>query len=149
MRLNQVTVTRADLDAGWHFYCTLGLKPFVDARTRYARFVCPDGDSTFSLHRGANGGGGTSIYFECENLDDTVSNLKEAGLGFVSGPEDKSWLWREAELFDRAATASFCTMLDRTISILHGGSPAEGMLRGRKPTGSCGRRTRSADVPRR
>ena len=89
-RENQVTVTRADLDAGWHFYCTLGLKPFVDARTRYARFVCPDGDSTFSLHRGANGGGGTSIYFECENLDDTVSNLKEAGLGFVSSPEDKS-----------------------------------------------------------
>jgi len=73
MRLNQVTVAMPDLDAGWDFYCTLGLKPVVDARPRYARFVCPDGDSTFSLHQGESGG---------------------------SGPEDKSWLWREAELFD-------------------------------------------------
>ncbi|MEY9102430.1 hypothetical protein ABIA24_005403 [Sinorhizobium fredii] len=28
MRLNQVTVTMADLDAGWQFYCTLGLPVF-------------------------------------------------------------------------------------------------------------------------
>ncbi len=100
MRLNQVTVTMADLDAGWRFYSTLGLKPIVDARPRYARFVCPDGDSTFSLHQGENGGAGTTIYFECEILDETVSNLMRAGLRFVSGPEDKSWLWREAELLD-------------------------------------------------
>ncbi|WP_028004389.1 VOC family protein [Sinorhizobium meliloti] len=100
MRLNQVTVTMADLDAGGRFYSTLGLKPIVDARPRYARFVCPDGDSTFSLHQGESDGGGTTIYFECENLDQTVSNLKQAGLRFVSGPEDKSWHWREAELFD-------------------------------------------------
>ncbi|PDS77912.1 VOC family protein [Rhizobium sp. L43] len=100
MRLNQVTVTMPDLDAGWNFYCTLGLKPVVDARPRYARFVCPDGDSTFSLHQGESGGGGTTVYFECESLDETVGSLGEAGLHFVSGPEDKSWLWREAELLD-------------------------------------------------
>jgi catechol 2,3-dioxygenase-like lactoylglutathione lyase family enzyme len=100
MRLNQVTVTMPDLDAGWNFYCTLGLKPVVDARPRYARFVCPDGDSTFSLHQGESGGNGTTVYFECENLDETVSRLSSAGLRFASGPEDKSWLWREAELSD-------------------------------------------------
>lgn len=100
MRLNQVTVTMPDLDAGWDFYCTLGLKPIVDARPRYARFVCPDGDSTFSLHQGESVGSGTTVYFECENLDETVSRLRSAGLCFASGPEDKSWLWREAELSD-------------------------------------------------
>ncbi|NLR95410.1 VOC family protein [Rhizobium sp. P38BS-XIX] len=100
MRLNQVTVTMPDLDAGWSFYCALGLKPVVDARPRYARFVCPDGDSTFSLHRGEAGGGGTTVYFECDNLDEVVEGLKTAKIAFVSGPADKSWLWREAELFD-------------------------------------------------
>ncbi|MBB6483128.1 VOC family protein [Rhizobium lusitanum] len=100
MRLNQVTVTMPDLDAGWSSYSTLGLKPVVDARPRYARFVCPDGNSTFSLHQGEADGGGTTVYFECDNLDEVVQSLKAAGIGFTSGPEDKSWLWREAELFD-------------------------------------------------
>ncbi|WP_075218277.1 VOC family protein [Mongoliimonas terrestris] len=100
MRLNQVTVTMPDLDAGWAFYCTLGLKPIVDSRPRYARFVYPDGESTFSLHQGESGSGGTTVYFECDNLDEKVSGLREVGLRFVSEPEDKSWLWREAELFD-------------------------------------------------
>ena len=100
MRLNQVTVTMPDLDAGWSFYYALGLQPVVDARPRYARFVCPDGDSTFSLHEGEAGGGGTTVYFECDNLDEVVEGLKAANISFVSGPTDKSWLWREAELFD-------------------------------------------------
>lgn len=100
MRLNQVTVTMPDLDAGWRFYCALGLIPIVDARPRYVRFVCPDGDSTFSLHQGDVGGGGTTVYFECENLDATADILAAAGIHFANGPEDKSWLWREAELFD-------------------------------------------------
>ena len=100
MRLNQVTVTVPDLDAGWSFYCALGLKPVVDARPHYARFLCPDGDSTFSLHQGESNGGGTTVYFECDNLDETVSQLEKKDLHFTSPPEDKSWLWREAELFD-------------------------------------------------
>nr|WP_286182014.1 VOC family protein [Rhizobium sp. ICMP 5592] len=98
--MNQVTVTMPDLNAGWDFYCALGLKPIVDARPRYARFVCPDGDSTFSLHQGEKGGGGTTVYFECENLDAVILTLRASGIQFTSGPEDKNWLWREAELFD-------------------------------------------------
>ena len=100
MRLNQVTVTMSDLDAGWDFYCALGLKPVVDARPRYARFLCPDGDSTFSLHQGENRGDGTTVYFECDDLDETVGQLTRKGFHFTSEPEDKRWLWREAELFD-------------------------------------------------
>ncbi|MBD9372516.1 VOC family protein [Rhizobium sp. ARZ01] len=100
MRLNQVTVTMPDLDAGWSFYSALGLVPIVDSRPRYARFVCPDGDSTFSLHQGDNGGGGTTVYFECDDIDETVRRLTGLGISFATPLEEKSWLWREAELFD-------------------------------------------------
>ena len=100
MRLNQVTVTMPDLDAGWSFYRMLGLEPIVDARPRYARFLCPDGRATFSLHQGEAGGGGTTIYFECDDLEARVASLEAAGLRFTSSPENKTWLWREAELFD-------------------------------------------------
>ena len=100
MNLNQVTVTMPDLDDGWCFYCALGLVPVVDARPEYVRFVCPDGDSTFSLHRGAEVGGGTTVYFECDDLDATFQKLTAAGIKFSTPPEDQSWLWREAELFD-------------------------------------------------
>lgn len=100
MRLNQVTVTMPDLDKGWHFYQALGLTPIVDARPHYVRFACPDGDGTFSLHQGANAGSGTTVYFECDDLDETVRRLAKSGITFSGQPEDKSWLWREAELFD-------------------------------------------------
>lgn len=40
------------------------------------------------------------MYFECDDLDATVGVLVNAGIVFACGPEDKSWLWREAELFD-------------------------------------------------
>jgi catechol 2,3-dioxygenase-like lactoylglutathione lyase family enzyme len=89
-----------DLHAGWDFYCSLGLKPIVDSRPQYVRFVCPDGESTFSLHQGESGGGGTTVYFECEHLEKKVRSLREAGLHFLNEPEDKNWLWREAELLD-------------------------------------------------
>lgn len=100
MRLNQVTVTMPDLEAGWRFYRALGLLPIVDSRPRYARFLCPDGESTFSLHQGSENGHGTTVYFECDDLDATVQRLRDAGLVFTSGPQDQPWLWREAELFD-------------------------------------------------
>jgi predicted enzyme related to lactoylglutathione lyase len=100
MNLNQVTVTMPDLDDGWNFYCALGLVPIVDARPDYVRFLCPDGGSTFSLHRGSEVGGGTTVYFECADLDTTFEKLTAAGIKFSTPPEDQSWLWREAELFD-------------------------------------------------
>jgi catechol 2,3-dioxygenase-like lactoylglutathione lyase family enzyme len=100
MRLNQVTVTVPDLEAAWDFYRSLGLIPIVDARPRYARFQCPDGETSFSLHQGLAQGGGTTVYFECDDLDQRVASLEAAGLVFAGEAEDKPWLWREAELFD-------------------------------------------------
>ena len=99
MRLNQVTVSSRDLDAAWNFYVGLGLEPVVDSRPNYARFACPDGDATFSLHLGT-GGGGTTVYFECEDLDARVAALAAAGFVFTQPATDQAWLWREAELFD-------------------------------------------------
>lgn len=63
----------------------LGLVPVVDSRPTYARFRCPDGDSTFSLHQG-EGGAATTIYFECDDLDARVAALEAAGLAFASPP---------------------------------------------------------------
>lgn len=102
MRLNQVTVTAPDLDAAWAFYSKLGLLPVVDSRPHYVRFLCPDGDSTFSVDQGERMGGGTTVYFELDDLDAEVARLESLGLTFAAGPRDQRWLWREAELFDPA-----------------------------------------------
>lgn len=103
MRLNQVTVSARDLDASIKFYRTLGLNLIVK-NDHYARFECPDGGSTFSLHldRQARGVSETTIYFENDDLDGEVARLKARGLAFDADPVDQTWLWREAHLRDPA-----------------------------------------------
>jgi len=103
MRLNQVTVSARDLTASIAFYRTLGLKLIV-RNDHYARFECPDGGSTFSLHLdpAARGTGGTTVYFENDDLDDVVARLKAKGVKFESDPTDQTWMWREATLSDPA-----------------------------------------------
>ena len=102
MDLNQVTVPSTDLVRSTAFYRSLGLRLIVDSIPRYARFECPDGGSTLSLHRvdSLPVGEGIVLYFECDDLDERVETLKAAGLEFDSGPEDQRWLWREARLRD-------------------------------------------------
>jgi len=102
LNLNQITIPSLGLEKSVLFYKTLGLHLIVDALPRYARFECPDGDSTFSIHKVDElpKGNGITIYFEDDNLDELVANLKEKGITFTSNPEDKSWLWREAHLQD-------------------------------------------------
>ena len=102
MNLNQVTVPSRDLSVSVPFYQTLGLKLIVDALPRYARFECPDGDSSFSLHAVEElpSGEGIYVYFECEDLDERVAALVKAGIQFDEPPEDRSWRWREARLRD-------------------------------------------------
>jgi len=51
MNLNQVTVPSHDLEIAIPFYEKLGLNLIVKALPHYARFECPDGESTFSLHQ--------------------------------------------------------------------------------------------------
>ncbi|MDT0606839.1 VOC family protein [Croceitalea rosinachiae] len=103
MNLNQITVPSLDIAKSIAFYKILGLKPIVEALPHYARFVCPDGNATFSLHlvEELPKGEGISIYFECAELDKTVEELVAKGIKFDEQPNDKPWLWREARLKDR------------------------------------------------
>jgi len=96
-----VTVNTNDYPASVAFYRTLGLRQIVDSPDNgYARFEAPDG-ATFSIHRNdAYGIGGTTVYFECADLDAKVHELIAAGLVFAMDPVDQDWLWREAGLFD-------------------------------------------------
>jgi len=102
MNLNQITVPSLDLTKSIAFYETLGLKLIVKSLPHYARFECPDGDSTFSLHQTEElpKGEGIYVYFECENLDEEVETLKQKGIQFDLEPTDQKWLWREARLKD-------------------------------------------------
>lgn len=102
MNLNQVTVPSQNLLKAVEFYQELGLRLIVDSIPRYARFVCPDGTATFSIHHVNElpKGEGVTIYFECKNLDEEVQRLKKEGICFLHDPIDQDWLWREAKLKD-------------------------------------------------
>ena len=84
------------------FYEKLGLNLIVKALPHYARFECPDGESTFSLHQvdQINPNNDIWVYFEVDQLDQKVAELINLGIQFDEMPEDKSWLWREARLKD-------------------------------------------------
>jgi len=101
MNLNQVTMPVSDVARSINFYQKLGLKLIV-AESDYARFECPGGDSTFSVHRAdeTQKRGGTWIYFEVQDLDNYVQQLVALGIKFEELPNDKTWLWRESRLKD-------------------------------------------------
>ncbi|MEM6687659.1 MAG: VOC family protein [Bacteroidota bacterium] len=102
MNLNQVTIASTDVAKATAFYQKLGLRLIVDALPRYVRFECPDGETTFSIHHveTLSANNNITLYFENENLDETVKTLQEKGIEFTSVPENKSWKWREAHLND-------------------------------------------------
>jgi catechol 2,3-dioxygenase-like lactoylglutathione lyase family enzyme len=103
MRLNHVTLEVSDVPRAVEFYRGLGLFQIVGGDDRYARFACPDGDSTFSVERAEHAlaaGTGATVYFECDGLDAKVAELESAGYVFEHGPVDQLWLWREARLRD-------------------------------------------------
>ena len=49
MNLNQITVPSLDISRSVRFYEVLGLRLIVHS-PHYARFECPDGDATVSVH---------------------------------------------------------------------------------------------------
>ena len=102
MNLNQVTVPVLDVARSISFYKRLGLRLIVEALPHYARFECPEGGSTFSLHQVTvlPARDGIWVYFEIADLDNYVQELIDKGVDFESLPEDKTWLWREARLKD-------------------------------------------------
>lgn len=102
MNLNQVTIPSIDVAKSIVFYKNIGLQLIVEALPHYARFECPEGNSTFSVHQVAQlpEGERTIVYFETEKLDNEVARLLKKGLHFDLLPTDQSWLWREARLKD-------------------------------------------------
>ena len=102
MNLNQVTVPSKNIQKSITFYKKLGLELIVEALPHYARFVCPNGNATFSVHlvEELPKGDGIYVYFECDDLDERVGELEQKGIVFDELPNDKSWLWREARLKD-------------------------------------------------
>ena len=75
MNLNQVTVPAVDVG---HGVSTLSIEQVSEATA----------------------GHGPVVYFECEDLDQTVHRLRAKGVEFDSLPLDQPWLWREARLRD-------------------------------------------------
>ncbi|PIB36838.1 bleomycin resistance protein [Reichenbachiella sp. 5M10] len=102
MNLNQITISSTDVARSVVFYKQLGLQLIVDSAPRYVRFVCPAGDSTFSIHQEEQPAQyvGTTIYFECKDVDAEYKRLLSAGVQFATAPTDQEWLWREARLQD-------------------------------------------------
>ena len=101
MNLNQVTLPSRNVERSAAFYRLLGFRQIVSDPPRYARFECPDGGATFSLHEAAAGGAAeVIIYFECGELDLEYERLRSLGVSFDAPPMDQSWLWREAYLRD-------------------------------------------------
>jgi len=102
MNLNQVTIYSHKPVETVEFYRKLGLQIIVDSLPRYARLLCPDGDSTLSVHVSEEASANSNIvlYFECENLDAKVAELKNLGVQFETELIDQTWLWRETYLKD-------------------------------------------------
>ncbi len=77
------------------------MRLIVDSSPRYVRFESPQGESTFSIsHSDLKSDKSTVMYFEVRNLDHVYQQLNQHGIAFNSPPQDKEWLWREAELDD-------------------------------------------------
>ena len=113
MDLNQVTLPCVDYDASVAFYKALGLTQIVDSPPRYARFESSTG-STLSVHsvEAVAESTGVTIYFEVEDVDAKVAELRDGGLEIDAEPVDQQWLWREAYLKDPAGNV---------VCIFHGG----------------------------
>lgn len=114
MNLNQVTISFLDVAKSTDFYKKLGLNLIVDALPRYVRFECPDGASTFSIHEVTDLPiiNAITIYFEVDNLSETVLELKQKGITFNTEIMEQPWLWNEAHLNDPSGN---------TIIIYHAG----------------------------
>jgi len=104
MNLDQISVPCTSLETSVAFYRRLGLRLIVSAPPAYARFECPVGGSTFSLHLvdAPPAEPGVLVYFEVDDVDARVRELEAAGIRFETAPVDQPWLWREAWLRDPA-----------------------------------------------
>lgn len=104
MKLNHVTVIVTDLERSAQFYEALGFQIIVHTPPRYARFLVPNGDCTFSIevteHSRQMGREQSRLYFECADVDTQYEQLRTAGVEFTQPPTDMFYLWREARFLD-------------------------------------------------
>lgn len=102
MELNQVTIPSKDVIRSIAFYKKLGLNLIVHTHDAYARFECPGGDSTLSVHLVDEEiqGPGVTIYFEVSDVALRVEELRGLGIEFDGPIKRQSWLWTEAHLKD-------------------------------------------------
>lgn len=103
MNLNQVTLPAVNVAESVDFYKRMGFELIVNA-PHYARFKCPNGSASFSVHQvgGVSESSDVVVYFENESLDQTVKHLQAHGIEFFQEPRDEPWLWREARAKDPA-----------------------------------------------
>lgn len=115
MNLNQITVPSLDVEKSIAFYETLGLHLIVRSLPKYARFECPDGDSTFSIHlvEKCAEGEGITVYFEVNDVAAKVLQLEAKGITFYEQAELRTWGWTEARLLDPD---------NNKVIIFHGGT---------------------------
>lgn len=100
MDLNQVTLPVHNMVEATVFYLKLGFIQIVDT-PYYARFECPNGDSTFSLSLDENDfSNGAILYFEHEHLEQWIQDLKAKGVSFIQELQEERYLWKEAVLKD-------------------------------------------------
>lgn len=102
MNFNQATLAVHDIDLAVDFYKKLGLIQIVEDE-HYARFSFPEGESTFSIYldkykKGLDCRG--VVYFEHQELDGLVADLKRKGIKFEQEPIMQPYLWKEAVLSD-------------------------------------------------
>ena len=102
MDLNQVTIPSLHVEKATEFYKILGLNLIVDALPRYVRFECPNGNTTFSIHKvdSLPKGDGITLYFEVDDIEETVKAFKQKGIEFTTEVLEQPWLWNEANLLD-------------------------------------------------
>lgn len=112
MLLNQLTIPVSNVALSLPFYQGFGLKAIVISE-HYARLFEAKSGTTLSLMKTAGEiVNPTVIYFETENVTNTVNDLLSKGYTFYEMPTQKSWLWEEAHLKDRDGN---------TICIYHAG----------------------------
>jgi catechol 2,3-dioxygenase-like lactoylglutathione lyase family enzyme len=90
MNLNQVTLPARDVAESVRFFRAMGFTQIVDS-PHYARFECPVGEATSSVHQAPviAGDHGVVVYFEVERLDEKVGELEARGLQFIRPPTDE------------------------------------------------------------
>lgn len=107
MRLSHVTVYVTDVPRSRAFYLAMGFRLIVD-ENHYCRFLTrldeSEGDETLSIeHHAGPLAPAAKLGLEFptpEALDAYVAGLVQSGLEIADGPEDRSWLWRDARLVD-------------------------------------------------